>query len=127
MFNQDVAAVSTSSHGRTSSYSLETHGLEPAISLLECRPLFTPLRVSIPTIDSATIDATTIDATVSATIDATVAATHPDRAVWSYASSAVYATCTDNGVSLRHEGNQYAEERRGGCGSGDYLTNHVRS
>jgi hypothetical protein len=122
MFNQDVAAVSTSSHGRTSSYSLETHGLEPAISLLECRHLFTPLRVSIPT-----IDATTIDATVSATIDATVAATHPDRAVWSYASSAVYATCTDNGVSLRHEGNQYAEERRGGCGSGDYLTNHVRS
>jgi hypothetical protein len=70
---------------------------------------------SIPTIDSATIDAT-------------IAAMHPDRAVWSHASSAVYATCTDHGVSLWNEGNQYAEERRGGCGSGDYFTDHkVRS
>jgi hypothetical protein len=84
-------------------------GIGPVPSRIDSIPV--GCAASIPTIDSATIDAT-------------VAAMSHDRAVWPCASRAVYATCTDNRISLRREGNQYAEERRGGGGSGDYLTDH---
>ena len=69
------------------------------------------MQASPPTIDSATIDAT-------------VAAISDDRTARSHASRPVHTPSADNGISFWHEGNQYAEERHGGSGSGDYFTDH---
>jgi hypothetical protein len=47
-----------------------------------------------------------------------------DCAVRSCASGAVHAAGADDSISFRYEGNEYAQKRRGGCGSDHCHTNH---
>ena len=47
-----------------------------------------------------------------------------DRPVWSCASGPIHAASADHSISFGHVGNEYAQERHRGCGSGDCHTQH---